>query len=89
MVVSVSHDDVAVPVHCNPHGMVELRNGTISVSMAFAPIAYQSGHTTLWCDLANTMVLAVSHDEVTVLTSLSTANSQGSLNKASVPFPSR
>ena len=42
MVALVSHDDVAVPIHCDSMGMVELSNGSFSVSTALLASACQS-----------------------------------------------
>jgi hypothetical protein len=47
MVARVSYDDVAVPIHCDSTGLVELSNGPLSVSMALRASARQSGHKTL------------------------------------------
>jgi len=66
MVATVTHDEVAVPIHCESIGHVELSIGPFSVSIAHLTTACQSGHMTLWCDLADTMVALVSHDEIAV-----------------------
>jgi hypothetical protein len=52
MVVTVSHDDVAVPIHCDSAGAGELSNDLLSVSMAVLASARQNGHIVLQCDLA-------------------------------------
>jgi hypothetical protein len=66
MVACVSHDDVAVPVHCDSNGLVELSDGPLSVAMALRASARKSGHIALWCDFADTVVAHVSHDDVPV-----------------------
>jgi hypothetical protein len=43
-VARVSHDDVAVSIHCDSEWIVELSNGPFSVSMALLASACQSGH---------------------------------------------
>jgi hypothetical protein len=66
MVVTVSHHDAVVPIHYDPHGSVELSNSQIPVLMAVLASARQSGHMSLWCDFVDTIVVAVSHDDVPV-----------------------
>jgi hypothetical protein len=66
MVAIVSHDGVAVPIHCDSVGLVELSNSPFSVSLTFYASACQSGHMALWCDLADTMVVSVSHNDIPV-----------------------
>jgi hypothetical protein len=48
IVASVTHDDVAVPIHCDSNGNIELKNSPFSVSMArrmrTACSAYYCGH---------------------------------------------
>jgi hypothetical protein len=66
MIVLVGHNDVAVSVHCDSEGEGELRDVSISVSMAHDPSPRQSGHNPLGCDLADAMVHRVSHKDVAV-----------------------
>ena len=66
MVVQVGHDDVAVPIHCDGEGAVELSNCPFSVFMPRGTSACQSGHTALWCNYADTVVLLVSHGDAAV-----------------------
>jgi hypothetical protein len=62
----VSHNDVAIPIHCDSTGKVELSNGPFSVSMALFASARQGGHKALWCDYADTVATRVSHNDVAV-----------------------
>ena len=61
----ISHDDVTVSIHSNSTRIVEPRNGPFSVSMPLHASPRQSEHVSLWCDLADTMVVPVSHNDVT------------------------
>jgi hypothetical protein len=62
----VSHNEVGVPIHCDPPGKVKLSNGPLSVSMPLFASASQNGHMAMWCDLADTVVGRVRHDDVAV-----------------------
>jgi hypothetical protein len=67
MVATVSHEDFPISIQCDSSGPVEPSNvGSFSVSMATLASARQSGHAALWCDIANTMALLVSHEDVPV-----------------------
>jgi hypothetical protein len=67
MVARVSHNHIAVAIHCESTETVELSNGPFSVSMTYyAGSACQSGHKALWCDLADTIVARVSHDDIAI-----------------------
>jgi hypothetical protein len=67
MVLRVSNNDVVVPVHCDSKGRVEHNHAPFSVSIALDASARQSGHFALWCDLADTVVETVSHDDIATL----------------------
>eukprot|EP00959_Pyramimonas_sp_CCMP1952_P318762 6669699-Pyramimonas_sp.AAC.1 len=47
MVPVISHNDVALPVHCHTAGLIELSGGSFSVAMAIQPSARQRGHHAL------------------------------------------
>jgi hypothetical protein len=66
IIAHVTHDDVVVPIHCNLHGTIKLSNSPFSVAMALLACARQSGHMALWCDLVDTIVPRVSHNDVAV-----------------------
>jgi hypothetical protein len=67
MVVVVSHNDVAAPIHCDSTGPPELRNGPFSILMPPHVSACQSGHFALLCDLADSMAPRVSHNDISVV----------------------
>jgi hypothetical protein len=66
VVVRVTHNDVAVPIHCDSAGFVELSNGPFSVLTAPFASARQNGHMALWCDFTNTLVARVSHNGIAI-----------------------
>jgi hypothetical protein len=48
LVPRVSHNDVVIPIYCDPHGLVELSNGPLSALMAVLTSSRQgSGQRTL------------------------------------------
>jgi hypothetical protein len=83
MVVRVSHDDVAAPIHCDSERKTELSKGPFSVFMTLLASARQSGHLALWRDYADTMIFRVSHNDVAALIH---CNSTGPVELRNAPF---
>jgi hypothetical protein len=66
MVARVSHKDVVYPIHCDSTGGFKLSDGPFSVLITLYASTRQSGHMALRCNLADTMTVRVSHDDVPV-----------------------
>eukprot|EP00959_Pyramimonas_sp_CCMP1952_P156713 3277606-Pyramimonas_sp.AAC.1 len=67
MIVIISHNDIAAPVHsCYITGVIELSGSALSILMTLHASAGQCGHQALRRDLADAMVVRISHDDIAV-----------------------
>eukprot|EP00959_Pyramimonas_sp_CCMP1952_P133714 2796087-Pyramimonas_sp.AAC.1 len=83
MVVTIGHDDVALPVHGHSPGAVEVRNSALSVLMACLAGARQCGHQALRRYFADAVVPHIGHVGVAVAVH---CNSYGAAELSHRPF---